>query len=514
VILKSAYPDVPIPDVALTELVLGPSRARGEGPAVVDAETGHSVSYRELGKLVDGVAQGLQARGVRKGDVVALLLPNTPLFPAVFHGALRAGAVVTPVNTAYRRAELEHQLQDSGARLLIASSAAGATVDGLGIDVEQLDVEAAPAAALAQLLEPGAVAAPPIDAATDVAVLPYSSGTTGLPKGVMLTHRNLAANLTQLGALQHVGEDEVVAAVLPFFHIYGMQTIMNQALLRGATLVTMTRFRLAPFVEAVARHRITRIYAVPPMIVAFAKHPDLDAVTFSSVRQLLSAAAPLDPAIVRACEARTGCRVKQGYGLTETSPVTHIAPDDGDIDPASVGYTLPNTECKIVDAVTRETLGVGETGELCVRGPQVMSGYLHRPDATAATIDADGFLHTGDLARIDERGECFIVDRLKELIKVRGFQVAPAELEAVLLTHDAVADAAVVGHIDANGEEVPKAFVVLGRDIEPDAIRRFVADRVATYKQLAAIEVVDEIPRSPSGKILRRVLRDRDRTPA
>jgi acyl-CoA synthetase (AMP-forming)/AMP-acid ligase II len=510
VILESIYPAVDVPDVSLTEFVLGRADARGAKVAVVDAATGHSLTYGELADLVRGFAAGLAGRGIGKGDVVALLLPNSPLFPVVFHGALAAGATPTTLNPAYGPEEVAQQVRDARARLLITASRVDSSLRQLGVEIVLVDAAETPRVALAGLLGNGSAFEPePVDPTADVAALPYSSGTTGLPKGVMLTHRNLVANLRQLGAAQQVTEDQVVLAVLPFFHIYGLQTIMNQALLGGATLVSMSRFRLEPFVEAIARHRISRIYAVPPMIVALAKEPGLPAEAFASVQHVLSAAAPLDPEQALICEARVGCPIKQGYGLTETGPATHLTPDDVDLDPASVGFALPSTECLVVDIDSGAPVAPGEAGELLIRGPQVMRGYLDNPAATAAMIGTDGFLHTGDLARFDERGQCFIIDRLKELIKVKGFQVAPAELEAVLLAHDAVADAAVVGYIDASREEVPKAFVVLRQEAEPEAILRFVAERVATYKRPALLEVVDEIPKSPSGKILRRLLRER-----
>jgi acyl-CoA synthetase (AMP-forming)/AMP-acid ligase II len=513
-ILTSPYPDVEIPDLALTDLVLGRADARGERPAIVDADTGHRLSYGELTDLVHRFAAGLRKRGIGKGDVVAVLLPNGPLFPVVFHGILVAGATATTLNPAYGPYEVADQLRDASARLLVSSGRVDSSLTELGVEIDLVDNAQAPAVALSELLGNGDVVDPVIDPAVDVAALPYSSGTTGLPKGVMLTHRNLVANLLQLGATQHVTEDEVVSAVLPFFHIYGLQTVMNQALLGGATLVTMSRFRLEPFADAIAHHRISRLYVAPPMIVALAKRPELATGSFASVRHVLSAAAPLHQETARACEMHIGCPIKQGYGLTETGPATHVAPDDVDVDGASVGFALPSTECMVLDVSSGEPAAAGAPGELLVRGPQVMLGYLNRPAATAQMIGSDGFLRTGDLARVDERGQCFIVDRLKELIKVKGFQVAPAELEAVLLAHDAVADAAVVGYPGPDREEVPKAFVVLRHDVEPDAILRFVAERVATYKRPALIEILDEIPKSASGKILRRTLRERTGVPA
>jgi acyl-CoA synthetase (AMP-forming)/AMP-acid ligase II len=349
-----------------------------------------------------------------------------------------------------------------------------------------------------------------IDPAKDIAALPYSSGTTGLSKGVMLTHTNLVSNVLQTSVVHRVGPGEVVAAVLPFFHIYGMNTIMNHVLWAGGTLVCMNRFKIDEFLEAMERYRVSRIYAAPPIILALAKEPSVADADLSSVRSLFSGAAPLDPAVAALCAERVGCRVTQGYGLTETSPATHLTPDGaGDVPTGSIGFALPDTDCKIVDVATSRPVPIGQAGELWIRGPQVMAGYHRNPDSTAATIDGDGFLHTGDLAKIDDRGHYFIVDRLKELIKVKGFQVAPAELEALLLTHDDVIDAAVIGIPDADAGEVPIAFVVVRGTDRVDDLAEFVASRVAWYKRVRRVEIVDSIPKSPSGKILRRVLRDR-----
>jgi acyl-CoA synthetase (AMP-forming)/AMP-acid ligase II len=246
-----------------------------------------------------------------------------------------------------------------------------------------------------------------------------------------------------------------------------------------------------------------------------AKHPAVDKYDLSSVRRAFSGAAPLDADTARAVSERIGCRLSQGYGLTETSPVSHCVPDSwSEVTPGSVGPAIPNTECKIVDVATEKELGRNEDGEIWIRGPQVMKGYLNNDAATRSSIDADGFFHSGDIGHIDEREQFFIVDRLKELIKYKGFQVAPAELEAILLSHPMIADAAVIGVHDEEGEEVPKAFVVLKEPISPEAIMEFVASQVAPHKKVRRVEVVDQIPKSPTGKILRRVLREREKAAA
>ena len=343
-------------------------------------------------------------------------------------------------------------------------------------------------------------------------VLPYSSGTTGLPKGVMLTHRNLVANMLQSTCALSIGEGDTILGVLPFFHIYGMVVIMNLGLYRGATIVTMPRFDLEQCLQIMQQYRVTFANVVPPIVLAFAKSPLVDKYDLSRLHTVFSGAAPLSESVATAASARLGCRVVQGYGLTETSPVTHATRvDAAPAKAAGIGPPVPNTEAKVVDVVTQAELGPRQEGEICVRGPQVMKGYLNRPDATAAMLDADGWLHTGDIGYADEDGCFFIVDRLKELIKYKGMQIAPAELEAVLLSHPAVADAAVIPIPDEECGEVPKAFVVLKGEATPDEIMAYVAERVAPYKKLRALEVIDQIPKSPSGKILRRVLVEREK---
>jgi acyl-CoA synthetase (AMP-forming)/AMP-acid ligase II len=519
VIFKSPFPDVVIPDIALSPFVLGRASKLGDKVAIVEVGSGRSYTYRQIADGVRDLASGLHARGFRKGDVLAIMSPNVPEYPIAFHGVATAGGVNTTLNPTYTADEIAFQLNDSHARLLL-------TIPGLvpkaqeaaaKSKVEEIIVfgEAEGAVPFASLLVDSPAPDVQINPAEDLVALPYSSGTTGVSKGVMLTHRNLVANLIQTTAGLEVSEDEVILAFLPFFHIYGMTVIMNLGLYTGAKLVSMQRFELEPCLQAVQDYRVTRFFLVPPIVVLLAKHPAVDKYDLSSVKRAFSGAAPLDAELASVASKRVGFRLSQGYGLTETSPVSHIVPDSVvEVVPGSVGSSVANTECKIVDAATEQELGRNQDGEIWIRGPQVMKGYLNNPDATRYSIDSDGFFHTGDIGHIDEHDQYFIVDRLKELIKYKGFQVAPAELEALLLSHPKIADVAVIGVRDDEGEEVPKAFVVLKEPLSAEEIMEFVASRVAPHKKIRRVEVVEQIPKSPTGKILRRVLRDRERAVA
>jgi 4-coumarate--CoA ligase len=350
----------------------------------------------------------------------------------------------------------------------------------------------------------------PVDVATHTAVLPYSSGTTGLPKGVMLTHRNLVVNVDQTAPTLGARPGDWTVGFLPFFHIYGQTVLMNLHLSVGAGVVTMPRFDLELFLKLVSAHKTRQIFVAPPVVVALAKHPLVDQFDLGCVERLFSGAAPLGGDVADAVGRRLGTVAVQGYGMTEMAPVSHAIPP-GTNRAGSVGQAVPNTECRIVNPETGEDAPPGGEGELWVRGPQVMKGYHNNEKATAATLTPDGWLKTGDVAAVDDDGYFFVRDRVKELIKVSGFQVAPAELEAELLSHPAVADCAVIGKPDEMAGEVPVAFVVLQKGAEADAapIMAHLSGRLATYKQLRAVHFIDVIPKSPSGKILRRVLRDK-----
>ena len=529
----SPFPEVDIPSTSVYDYLFGDiADADLDRVALVDAKSGRQTTYREMIGRVDAFAGALAGRGIGVGDVVGLLSPNSSGFAVAFHGILRSGATATTVNALFTAKDIAKQLTDSRAKMLVtvtallpqakeAAAAAGIADDALVVlDGAGLATDGHPNAA--DLLEPGS-AAPEVSFApsSHLAVLPYSSGTTGNPKGVMLTHRNLVANVAQIRPLHGMVPDDAVLAVLPFFHIYGMTVLLNAALHARARLIIMPSFDLGDFLGNIQNHKVTIAFIAPPVAVALAKHPLIDEFDLSSLNVVMSGAAPLDADLGHAVANRLGCRVVQGYGMSELSPVSHITPfDSGAHDMkanaplSSVGWTVSNAASKIVDPETGDEInppaeGLSATGELWFKGPNVMAGYLGNETATKETIDDDGWLHTGDLAQVDANGCVYIVDRLKELIKYKGYQVPPAELEAVLLGHPDIADAAVIGVPDAEGEEVPKAFVVKqsGADLTEDAVMEFVAGEVAPYKKVRQVQFIDAVPKSASGKILRKDLR-------
>ena len=516
-VYRSPFADADIPDCALTPAILRLAADMGDAPAIIDGPSGEVTTYRQLADAIRATAAGLAQRGLGKGDVLAIYAPNVPEYAVAFHAVISIGGIVSPANPLMTASELASQLLDANARFLITIpgllETARLAARAAGISEDRIYVfgsaESAPSFSDLAMhdLEPPNVQ---IDPKEDLAVLPYSSGTTGLPKGVMLTHYNLVAHDYQIDTGDVIKPGDVVIAVLPFFHIYGMSVIMNAGLSRGGVIVTMPRFDLAQFLQFIQDYRVTRAFLVPPIVLALAKHPMVDDYDLSSLEVIFCGAAPLGADLSAAAAARLGCIIKQGYGMTETSPVTHLTPDKS-VKDGKIGVLASSTEAMIVDIETLAPLGPGHDGELWVRGPQVMRGYLNRPDATDITIVEGGWLRTGDIASVDEDGYFTIVDRLKELIKYKGYQVAPAELEAILLTHPSVADAAVIGSPDEESGEIPKAFVVRKDEISDTELIDYVAGHVAPYKKIRLLEFVDSVPKSASGKILRRNLIEQER---
>jgi len=519
-IFRGPYPDVTIPEVSLTDFILKSKPELHDKPALIDGPSGRALTYAEFGDAARRVAASLHRRGFRKGDVLGIFSTNCPEYAVAFHAAAMLGGINTTLNPLYTADEAAHQLQDAGAKFLVTAppfleKARSASKQA---KIEELFVfgDADEATPFASLLESdGDVPSVKINPREDLVALPYSSGTTGLPKGVMLTHYNLIANMRQMDGLEYFDQDDILLCVLPLFHIYGLVVVLNMGLHLGATIVMMPRFDLEQFLGLIQKYRVTLSHIVPPIVLQLAKNPVIEKYDLSSLKIIFSGAAPLGEDLSRACIKRIGCSIRQGYGMTETSPVTHSSPaDPSKMKHGSVGPPAPNTECKLIDPATGNELAPNQEGELCVRGPQIMMGYLNNAEATARTVDADSWLHTGDIGYADDDGHFYIVDRVKELIKYKGFQVAPAELEAILLTHPAVADSAVIPCRDDEAGEVPKAFVVLKGEASAEAIMDFVAERVAPHKKIRALEFIEQIPKSLSGKILRRVLIEKDRAKA
>ena len=523
---RSPHPDIAIPDVTLYDLLFtGLSESDAARTAVVSAETGASLTFGQVKDQVDAAATWFAAQGVGPGDAVAIDLPNCPEYLPAFHAIAATGAATSPVNPNNVASEIERQLRETRCRYVITNTAllprVAPAAEAVGLPpaaviVIDPDEAASGYTAWATLTAtPPALPSVAIDPATHIACLPFSSGTSGLPKAVMLSHRNLVANMLQFNeVLVPLGDDNSMVAFLPYSHIYGMTTTLNYGLYRRFPQYAMASFQPQLFLQLVATRRPTIIFVVPPVAAFLAKHPAVDQVPWDSVKLIVSGAAPLDGPVGEAMQTRLGCRVVQGYGMTELSPVTHVIPlDRTDIDLGTIGLAIPNVRFRVVDAdgadVDVPAEGPSAPGELWCTGPNAMLGYLGVPRDADAVLDADGWVHTGDLVTVDAAGAVRVVDRIKELIKRRGFQVAPAELEALLASHPAVADAAVAGVASSTpGEQIPHALVQLreGAEASEHELTHWVAGQVASYKRLGGVTFVEKVPRSAAGKILRREL--------
>lgn len=515
-IFSSPHEAVTIPETSLAEFVLQRAYEFGDKPALIDGSSGRTITYKTLALTIRKLAAGFASHGFGRGDVLAIYSPNSPEYALAFHAVAMLGGATTMVPPLFTDHEVKTQLRDSGANYLltIPQLLVKASQAAQGSKIRQIfvigDVEGA--VPFASLLEHEAplpeVVISPRD---DLVALPYSSGTTGFPKGVMLTHHNLVSMLCQLHPSDAVTEKDTMVCVVPMYHLYGLHVVVNLGLSQGATIVTLPRYDLGQFLRTLERYGVTVAPLVPPLVLELSRAPEVGQHDLSKLRLIHCGAAPLVSEIAAACSARLSCPIRYGYGLTEVSPLSHSSLPSRPDQQGSVGYLLPNTECKIVDYVTGNELGPNQTGEIWVRGPQVMKGYLGNRQATAEMIREDGWLRTGDIGYAEEDGRLFVVDRLKELIKYKGRQVAPAELEAILLSHPAIADAGVIPSPDEEAGEVPKAFVVLKAAATMDEIMEFVSARVAPHKRIRLVEFVSEIPKSPAGKILRRVLVQRER---
>ncbi|CAN6277733.1 unnamed protein product [Urochloa humidicola] len=526
VIFRSKLPDIEINNnQTLHAYCFGKMGEVSARPCLIDGQTGASYTYEEVESLSRRAASGLRAMGIGKGDVVMNLLRNCPEFAFSFLGAAMLGAATTTANPFYTPHEIHRQAEAAGAKVIVTEACAVEKVRGFaaerGIPVVTVDGRFEGCVEFAEVIGKEEIEADAADVhPDDVVALPYSSGTTGLPKGVMLTHRSLITSVAQQvdgeNPNLYFSKDDVLLCLLPLFHIYSLNSVLLAGLRAGSAIVIMRKFDLGALVELVRKHGITIAPFVPPIVVEIAKSPRVTADDLASIRMVMSGAAPMGKDLQDAFMAKIPNAVLgQGYGMTEAGPVLAMclafAKEPFQVKSGSCGTVVRNAELKIVDPDTGASLGRNQPGEICIRGEQIMKGYLNDPESTKNTIDKDGWLHTGDIGYVDDDDEIFIVDRLKEIIKYKGFQVPPAELEALLITHPEIKDAAVVSMKDDLAGEIPVAFIVRteGSELTEDEIKQFVAKEVVFYKKIHKVFFTDSIPKNPSGKILRKDLRAR-----
>jgi long-chain acyl-CoA synthetase len=500
---------------------------------VAVAYSGKEISYAQLDSFSNQFANGLVKLSVKKGDRVALFLPNIPQFVISYFGVLKVGATVTTISPMHREREVEYQLNDSGAQTIVALDSLYSIIEKVrgktklenvivtGLDEygsENINPSNITNALSFQELIDTAAKKPlnkQFDPNEDLAALQYTGGTTGTAKGAMLTHTNLVSNALMFAAwIKGTEAQETFLTALPLFHIYGMTTSMTVPISLAAKMVLMPRFEPAKALETIQKQKVTVFCGVPTMYSVLVGNPELGKYDLTSIRMCISGASSLPPQVQKKFVQITGGFLAEGYGLTEASPVTHCTPVDKSmkaVKVGSIGLPLPNTEARIVDLDTGEkTLGQGETGELAVKGPQVMKGYWQKPEETALVL-RDGWLLTGDIARMDNEGYFYITDRKKDLIKYKDYSVYPRELEDILYEHPAVKLCAVIGKPDRLAGEVPKAFIVRkeGKSVSADEVMVFVNDKVAPYKAIREIEFRKELPISSAGKVLRRMLQEK-----
>jgi long-chain acyl-CoA synthetase len=508
------------------DVVLQSCRRNASKTALIDTSCNRRFTFAEYGSLVESLSRGLISAGLAPGEVLAIFLPNSWEFAITYHAATLAGGIPTLLNPSYREREIRYQLENSGAVFLITDAPLRENVNLAGLPALRrvftthsftTQVQSAGCEDFASLLRPMSAKFPNAiqNSQETIAALPYSSGTTGLPKGVMLSHYNLVANVYQvLGPnAAHLTPDDVMLCFLPLYHIYGLTVALTLSLALGSTLVLMPRFDVQKLCALLIHEGVTMMPMVPPAINALCQAAEAGIFPRNHrLRWIKSGAAPLAPELARRLADLTGIIVNQGYGMTEASPVTHVgytSPPEMNR-PASIGQPLALTDCRIVDLDGNE-VAHGEPGELVMRGPQIMLGYWRDPQATAAVL-RDGWYFSGDIVRCDADGFYYVLDRSKEMIKYKGFPVAPAEVESLLLEHPAVRDCGVVAKPDFDAGEIPCAFVVLREGFIPSVVLGkelcdFVADRLSRHKQPREVHFVDVVPRTPSGKILRRELR-------
>jgi len=504
----------PVPRVTVPQFVRQGAREHPDKTALVDAASGRSITYGALERLIGRCAAGLAAHGFAPRDTLVLFLPNLPEWPIAALGAMSAGGIVSGANPTIGASDLARQLRVTGARFVVTIplflETVRAAVAEVGAPVTVILLgdapQTVPFAALVACSDPEPQIVPDPDA---LAALPFSSGTSGVPKAVMLTHRNLVANCCQCLQAVPPPEAAVWLAFLPMFHIYGFTVLTVCGLACGQTLVTLPRFEPETFLKALQDYRVTTLHLVPPVLHFLANHPMVAAYDLSSLQNIGCGAAPLSSELEQKVGVRLRCEVAQGFGMTESSGVV-AATYTGKSRHGSSGQLLPGTQARVVDPITHADLERGAPGEIWFRGPQAFKGYLNDSKATAETITPDGWVRTGDIGYFDGDDYLYITDRLKELIKVKGFQVAPAELEALLYSHPLIADAAVIARPDERAGELPVAYVVARGQLDGEELKTWVAQKVGEYKRIADVIFCEAIPKSPAGKILRRLLRAQD----
>ncbi|KAK2425527.1 4-coumarate--CoA ligase [Trifolium repens] len=545
IIFRSKLPDIYIPKhLPLHSYCFENLSQFGSRPCLINAPTGKVYTYHDVELTSRKVASGLNKLGVQQGDVIMILLPNSPEFVFSFLAASYLGAIATAANPFFMAAEIGKQAKASNAKLVITQACYYNKVKELLLLLDNHNNNNKKKLVLIDSLPPSTTTTTtteeddnhvhfstlmdadekelPADVKIDpddVVALPYSSGTTGLPKGVMLTHKGLVSSIAQQvdgeNPNLYYSSEDVILCVLPLFHIYSLNSVLLCGLRAKASILLMPKFDINGFLSLVNKHGVTVAPVVPPIVLAIAKSPDLNKYDLSSIRILKSGGAPLGKELEDTVRNKfPKVILGQGYGMTEAGPVLTMslafAKEAVNVKPGACGTVVRNAEMKIVDPESGNSLPRNQSGEICIRGDQIMKGYLNDVEATERTIDKEGWLHTGDIGYIDDDDELFIVDRLKELIKYKGFQVAPAELEALLLSHPKISDAAVVPMKDEAAGEVPVAFVVGSNghtDLTEDEIKHFISKQVVFYKRISRVFFIDAIPKSPSGKILRKDLR-------
>lgn len=526
IIFRSKLPDIYIPDhLPLHSYCFENMSKFSSRPCVIDGANGDIYTYADVELTARRVGAGLHKMGIKQGEVIMLLLQNCTEFVFAFLGASYIGATSTTANPFYMPAEIEKQAKASKCRLIITQACYSGKAMSFAEenDVKVMCIDTPPEGCLhfSELTNANEADLPTVKInPDDVVALPYSSGTTGLPKGVMLTHRGQVTSVAQ----QVDGEnpnlyfhsEDVILCVLPLFHVYSLNSVLLCGLRVGAAILIMQKFEIIKLLELINKYKVTIAPFVPPIVLAIAKSPVVDEYDLSSIRTVMSGAAPMGKELEDTVRAKLpNAKLGQGYGMTEAGPVLAMclafAKEPFEIKSGSCGTVVRNAQMKILDPDTGASLPRNQPGEICIRGHQIMKGYLNDPEATERTIDKEGWLHTGDIGYIDDDDELFIVDRLKELIKYKGFQVAPAELEAMLIAHPYVSDAAVVSMKDEAAGEVPVAFIVRsnGSKITEDEIKQYISKQVVFYKRIYRVFFVETIPKAPSGKILRKDLRAR-----